>query len=234
MLGRRGDQASNAFLLAQLAGRAAGRRRPVRGVGGRSGPASRLRRVWIIDPLDGTREFAMPGRDDWAVHVALWEAGRRHHRRGRGPAGDGRAVRQRPAAAAPGPADGPAGPRILVSDSRPPAFAGRRGARSAPTWPRWDRPAPRPWPWCAATPTPTSTPAASGSGTRRPRSGWPWRPGLHASRLDGSPVGVQPAPPVPARPARVPDLAGRRRSRRGRQARRRLRPPASGFTSLGR
>lgn len=27
-------------------------------------------RVWIIDPLDGTREY-MSGRDDWAVHVAL-------------------------------------------------------------------------------------------------------------------------------------------------------------------
>ena len=30
-------------------------------------------RVWIIDPLDGTREFGIEGRDDWAVHVALWE-----------------------------------------------------------------------------------------------------------------------------------------------------------------
>jgi 3'(2'), 5'-bisphosphate nucleotidase len=32
-------------------------------------------RVWIIDPLDGTREFSTRGRDDWAVHVALWQAG---------------------------------------------------------------------------------------------------------------------------------------------------------------
>lgn len=32
------------------------------------------RRVWIIDPLDGTREFSEPPRDDWAVHVALWQA----------------------------------------------------------------------------------------------------------------------------------------------------------------
>ncbi|MFW7415427.1 3'(2'),5'-bisphosphate nucleotidase CysQ [Demequina sp. SO4-18] len=31
-------------------------------------------RVWIIDPLDGTREYA-EGRDDWAVHVALWAGG---------------------------------------------------------------------------------------------------------------------------------------------------------------
>ena len=31
--------------------------------------------MWIIDPLDGTREFSMNGRDDWAVHVGLWAAG---------------------------------------------------------------------------------------------------------------------------------------------------------------
>ena len=31
-------------------------------------------RVWIIDPLDGTREFS-EGRQDWAVHVALWVSG---------------------------------------------------------------------------------------------------------------------------------------------------------------
>lgn len=34
----------------------------------------RARRVWIIDPLDGTREFS-EGRGDWAVHVALWQDG---------------------------------------------------------------------------------------------------------------------------------------------------------------
>src|SRR5580693_2621625 len=28
-------------------------------------------RLWIVDPLDGTREFREPGRIDWAVHVAL-------------------------------------------------------------------------------------------------------------------------------------------------------------------
>jgi len=31
----------------------------------------RSRRCWIVDPLDGTREFGEPPRDDWAVHVAL-------------------------------------------------------------------------------------------------------------------------------------------------------------------
>lgn len=30
-------------------------------------------RVWIIDPLDGTREFSEADRSDWAVHVALWQ-----------------------------------------------------------------------------------------------------------------------------------------------------------------
>jgi 3'(2'), 5'-bisphosphate nucleotidase len=35
---------------------------------------ARLRadRVWIVDPLDGTREFGEAGRVDWAVHIALW------------------------------------------------------------------------------------------------------------------------------------------------------------------
>jgi 3'(2'), 5'-bisphosphate nucleotidase len=34
-----------------------------------------FRRVWIVDPLDGTREFGEAGRVDWAVHVALVEDG---------------------------------------------------------------------------------------------------------------------------------------------------------------
>ena len=33
------------------------------------------RRVWIVDPLDGTREFGEVERTDWAVHVALVEDG---------------------------------------------------------------------------------------------------------------------------------------------------------------
>jgi 3'(2'), 5'-bisphosphate nucleotidase len=28
-------------------------------------------RVWVVDPLDGTREYGERGRTDWAVHVAL-------------------------------------------------------------------------------------------------------------------------------------------------------------------
>jgi 3'(2'), 5'-bisphosphate nucleotidase len=30
-----------------------------------------IERVWVVDPLDGTREFGELGRVDWAVHVAL-------------------------------------------------------------------------------------------------------------------------------------------------------------------
>jgi 3'(2'), 5'-bisphosphate nucleotidase len=29
-------------------------------------------RIWIVDPLDGTREYGEPGRADWAVHIGLW------------------------------------------------------------------------------------------------------------------------------------------------------------------
>jgi 3'(2'), 5'-bisphosphate nucleotidase len=32
-------------------------------------------RVWIVDPLDGTREYGEEGRTDWAVHIGLWAAG---------------------------------------------------------------------------------------------------------------------------------------------------------------
>jgi 3'(2'), 5'-bisphosphate nucleotidase len=44
---------------------------------GRDGPG-RLsrRRVWVVDPLDGTNEFGEPGRPDWAVHVCLTVEGR--------------------------------------------------------------------------------------------------------------------------------------------------------------
>ncbi len=30
-------------------------------------------RVWIVDPVDGTHEFSLRGREDWAVHIALWQ-----------------------------------------------------------------------------------------------------------------------------------------------------------------
>ncbi len=67
-----GDKRSHDFLVGQLT-----RWRPddlvLSEEGVRDDPA-RLdaERVWIIDPLDGTREFGEEGRTDWAVHVALW------------------------------------------------------------------------------------------------------------------------------------------------------------------
>ena len=72
LLRKAGDRQSHEFLTGQLAGRRPGD--VVLSEEGADHPA-RLgaRRVWIVDPLDGTREFGEPGRTDWAVHVALWE-----------------------------------------------------------------------------------------------------------------------------------------------------------------
>ena len=68
-----GDRRSHEFLMAELA-----RERPGDAVLSEEGVDDKARltasRVWIVDPLDGTREFGEPGaiRTDWAVHVALW------------------------------------------------------------------------------------------------------------------------------------------------------------------
>jgi 3'(2'), 5'-bisphosphate nucleotidase len=65
-----GDRASHDFLMAELA-----LAFPADAVLSEEGADDRARldrrRVWIVDPLDGTREFSEPPRDDWAVHVAL-------------------------------------------------------------------------------------------------------------------------------------------------------------------
>ena len=66
-----GDKSSHEFLVAELA-----QARPADAVLSEEGIDDKARlgadRVWIVDPLDGTREFGDPGRTDWAVHVALW------------------------------------------------------------------------------------------------------------------------------------------------------------------
>ena len=125
VLRKAGDRLSHEFLVAALAGRRPGD--VVLSEEGADNPA-RLgaRRVWIVDPLDGTREFGEPGRTDWAVHVALWERG------GDGtgqltagavalPAqGEVLSTLEPPPGPGPGPATAPL--RIVVSRSRPPRF----------------------------------------------------------------------------------------------------------------
>ena len=68
-LGKAGDIVSNAFLMHALA-----EQRADDGVLSEESADNPARlqheRVWIIDPLDGTREYG-EGREDWAVHVAL-------------------------------------------------------------------------------------------------------------------------------------------------------------------
>jgi 3'(2'), 5'-bisphosphate nucleotidase len=78
-------------------------------------------RVWIVDPLDGTREYGEPGRHDWAVHVALWAGGDLTAAAVALPA-LGQVLVTDPAPAPPAPVDGPV--RIAVSRTRPPAEAG--------------------------------------------------------------------------------------------------------------
>jgi 3'(2'), 5'-bisphosphate nucleotidase len=77
-------------------------------------------RVWIVDPLDGTREFGEAGRTDWAVHVALVIDGRVVAAAVALPGRDLTLTDDPPPALAPAH-DGP--PRIVVSRTRPPAIA---------------------------------------------------------------------------------------------------------------
>lgn len=115
-MGDVGDRAAHVYLLEVL-----GREAPGDAVLSEEGSDDlgrlRHRRVWIVDPVDGTREFSEAGRVDWAVHVAL--------------AIDGVAVAGAVALPArgvtlttdPPPPPRPAydgEPRILVSRSRPP------------------------------------------------------------------------------------------------------------------
>jgi len=68
-LGKAGDEGANTYLMRAL--RAA---RPEDGLLSEETECDGVRlaksRVWIIDPLDGTREYG-EARTDWAVHVAL-------------------------------------------------------------------------------------------------------------------------------------------------------------------
>ncbi len=69
-LRRAGDRLAHEFLAGALA-----EARPGDAVLSEEAPDDRQRlhaeRVWIVDPLDGTRQYGEAGRGDWAVHVAL-------------------------------------------------------------------------------------------------------------------------------------------------------------------
>lgn len=71
-LGDIGDRRANTLLLERLAAA-----RPDDAVLSEESADDLARvdadRVWIIDPVDGTREYGLGDRPDWAVHVSLWE-----------------------------------------------------------------------------------------------------------------------------------------------------------------
>ncbi len=127
-LGDVGDRRSDDFLQEQLA-----QLRPDDAVLSEESTDDLARltasRVWIVDPVDGTREYGTPGHADWAVHVGLWERG------AGGPAQLLGAVAL-PAlgvtySSDPAPVDPTVGiapprtgrARVVVSGSRPPAFS---------------------------------------------------------------------------------------------------------------
>jgi 3'(2'), 5'-bisphosphate nucleotidase len=122
VLRKTGDRLSHEFLTAELAACRPGD--VVLSEEGADNPARlTARRVWIVDPLDGTREFGEPGRTDWAVHVALWESDANDLTAGAValPAQD----RVLSTAEPPPPLaadEAPAKIRIVVSRSRPPQF----------------------------------------------------------------------------------------------------------------
>jgi 3'(2'), 5'-bisphosphate nucleotidase len=120
VLRKAGDRLAHDFLTAELAARRPGD--VVLSEEGADNPA-RLdaERVWIVDPLDGTREFGEPGRTDWAVHVALWEKGDLVAGAVALPAQDQVLSTAEPPPPRPG-GEAPARIRIVVSRNRPPAF----------------------------------------------------------------------------------------------------------------
>jgi 3'(2'), 5'-bisphosphate nucleotidase len=201
-----GDARSHGLLADALA-----RHRPADAVLSEEGldDPARLRadRVWIVDPLDGTREFAEEGRSDWAVHVALWEAGRLSAGAVALPA-----LGVTLSTADPPPSVGAVAdpPRLVASRSRPPAVAravaealgavvvpmGSAGAKVAAVV-RGEVDvylhAGGQYEWDSAAPVAVARAA-----------------GLHTSRLDGSElVYNRPDPKLPDLLVCHPDLAGR-------------------------
>jgi 3'(2'), 5'-bisphosphate nucleotidase len=129
-LRKAGDQLAHEYLMAELT-----RLRPGDAVLSEEGKDDPVRlsaeRAWIVDPLDGTREFGEAGRTDWAVHVALWERGQLTAGAVALPAQKQTLSTAEPLVPHPaagrrdGPDSGGDPLRIVVSRSRPPAFVER-------------------------------------------------------------------------------------------------------------
>jgi 3'(2'), 5'-bisphosphate nucleotidase len=118
-LKREGDRRAHDLLVARLA-----EERPDDAVLSEEGrdESDRLTsaRTWIVDPLDGTREFSEPPRVDWAVHVALVAANRPIAGAVALPA---QGITLSTATPSPTPPLPPTPPRVIVSRSRPPMVA---------------------------------------------------------------------------------------------------------------
>ena len=115
-----GDRESNDLILSRLA-----EARPDDAVLSEEAKDDAVRltreRVWIVDPLDGTREFGEAGRSDWAVHVALVIDGVPFACAVALPAQDDTVLATQPAPALAPPHHGKM--RLLVSRTRPPKLA---------------------------------------------------------------------------------------------------------------
>ncbi|HEX2192138.1 MAG TPA: 3'(2'),5'-bisphosphate nucleotidase CysQ [Acidimicrobiales bacterium] len=203
-LGARGDAAAHAALVELL-----GAARPADPVLSEEGHDDEARleseRVWIIDPLDGTREFGEPGRVDWAVHVALVVDGTPVAGAVALPAMD---VTFSTASPPPPPPARAGRLRVVVSRTRPPPVAtGVASALDADLVPLGSAGAKAmavvrgevdayvhaggQYEWDSAAPVAVATAA-----------------GLHASRLDGSPLRYNaPEPWLPDLVVCRPDLA---------------------------
>jgi 3'(2'), 5'-bisphosphate nucleotidase len=115
----RGDRQAHEYLVAELSRWRAGDAVLSEEGEHRGSDRASAKRVWIVDPLDGTREYGEPGRTDWAVHVALWDSGELVAGAVALPARDlVLTTRTRP----PGAVPTEDGMRIVTSRTRPPAF----------------------------------------------------------------------------------------------------------------
>lgn len=114
-LGSAGDEVSNRFLLHALRAQ-----RPDDGILSEESRDTLTRldkdRVWIIDPVDGTREYG-EARADWAVHVGLSIGGEAKVGAVALPGLNGGEILRSDRTAPPGPA--PERPRLVVSRTRP-------------------------------------------------------------------------------------------------------------------